>query len=118
MVECAVFCAVCYGRVCSILCGLRISSCAPLQIGQEGSGKIGEEVTDQQCTGLTVQVKCSFTVLEWIKPFWLSNLSRVEYILLCTLPGRRPGIAEGNERTWLGRVHLYFFFAFVLIIVL
>ena len=37
--------------------------------------------------------------------------------LLCTLPGRRPGIAEGNERTRLGRVHLYFF-AFVLIIVL
>ena len=27
---------------------------------------------------------------------------------LCTLPGRRPGIAEGNERTRLGRVHLYF----------
>ena len=37
--------------------------------------------------------------------------------LLCTLPGQRPGIAEGNERTRLGRVHLYFF-AIVLIIVL
>ena len=31
------------------------------------------------------------------------------FFLLCTLPGRRPGIAEGNERTRLGRVHLYFF---------
>ena len=30
-------------------------------------------------------------------------------LLLCTLPGRRPVIAEGNERTRLGRVHLYFF---------
>ena len=30
-------------------------------------------------------------------------------VLLCTLPGRRPGIAEGNERTRAGRVHLYFF---------
>ena len=38
--------------------------------------------------------------------------------LLCTLPSRRPGIAKGNERTRLGRVHLFFFFAFVLIIVL
>ena len=33
-------------------------------------------------------------------------------ILLCTLPGRRPGIAEGDERTRLGRVHLYFFLLF------
>ena len=32
--------------------------------------------------------------------------------LLCTLPGQRPGIAEGNERTRLGRVHLYFFLLF------
>ena len=32
--------------------------------------------------------------------------------LLCTLPGRRPGIAEGDERTRLGRVHLYFFLLF------
>ena len=29
--------------------------------------------------------------------------------LLCTLHSRRPGIAEGDERTRLGRVHLYFF---------
>ena len=32
--------------------------------------------------------------------------------LLCTLPGRRPGIAEGDELTRLGRVHLYFFLLF------
>ena len=38
-----------------------------------------------------------------------------EYIicyLLCPLPGRRPGIAGGDERTRLGRVHLYFFLIF------
>ena len=34
------------------------------------------------------------------------------FLLLCTLPGRRPGIAEGDERTRLGRVHLYFFLLF------
>ena len=35
------------------------------------------------------------------------------FSFLCTLLGRRPGIAEGNELTRLGRVHLYFFSRFL-----
>ena len=44
---------------------------------------------------------------------YISSITRQSKIkLLCTLPGRRPGIAEGDERTRLGRVHLYFFLLF------
>ena len=45
----------------------------------------------------------------------ISHIEVFQYLyilLLCTLPGRRPGIAEGDERTRLGRVHLYFFLLF------
>ena len=46
---------------------------------------------------------------KWFVCFCLFVLFLMVFKLLCTLPGRRPGIAKGNEQTRLGRVHLYFF---------